>query len=100
MELRKPRYNLTDIQKQMADVKGLRMTFSSRRGLLELDFDENDAISVIKELKNIDFYKSMTTHKNNTIWQDVYKTTYKYVGLYIKFQMDCNGYFVISFKEL
>ena len=100
MELRKPHYRLTDIQKQMIDVKGLRLTFSSRKGLLELDFNEHDAVNAIQGLSNIDFYKSMTTHKNNSIWQDIYKTIYKQVDLYIKFQIDCNGYFVISFKEL
>lgn len=100
MELRKPHYSLIDIQNQMTNVKSLRLTFSSRKGLLELDFNEYDAMNAIQGLKNIDFYKSMTTHKNHSVWQDVYKTTYKYVDLYIKFQMDNNGYFVISFKEL
>lgn len=41
----------------------------------------------------------MTTHLNYQIWQDVYNTEYNGYYLYIKFQVDEMGHFVISFKE-
>jgi motility quorum-sensing regulator/GCU-specific mRNA interferase toxin len=50
--------------------------------------------------KQKDFYKSMTTHADHTIWQDVYHATLK-TGLvaYIKVTLRENGTVVIQFKE-
>jgi motility quorum-sensing regulator/GCU-specific mRNA interferase toxin len=57
-----------------------------------------DALAVVQGLSNADFYKSMTTHADHTVWQDVYLADWLGVGLYIKFQQ-AGEYFVISFKE-
>ena len=75
MEKRKQSYKLVDIQQQMSDVSGLRLTTSSRQGLVELDFDENDAVAAIQNLTAQDFKKSMTTHRNHKVWQDVYNSS-------------------------
>lgn len=48
MEKRTQSYKLADIQKQMVDIDGLQLTATARNGLLELDFDENDAVSAIQ----------------------------------------------------
>ncbi len=100
MEKRKQSYQLADIQNQMKNIDGLRLTSSSRKGLIELDFDDNDAVNVIQALTIKNFKKSMTTHNNHRVWQDVYNSSYKDVDLYIKFQQDEEGFFTISFKEL
>ncbi len=42
----------------------------------------------------------MTTHQDYKVWQDVYKSSFKGIELYIKFQQDSHGYFTIGFKEL
>lgn len=41
----------------------------------------------------------MTTHMDHRIWQDVYNTIFNGYEIYIKFQMDEEGHFIISFKE-
>lgn len=41
----------------------------------------------------------MTTHIDHQVWQDVYNTEYNGYFLYVKFQVDEAGYFVVSFKE-
>ncbi len=41
----------------------------------------------------------MTTYADHHIWQDVYNTEYNGYSLYIKFQVDEMGHFIISFKE-
>lgn len=47
-----------------------------------------------------DLDKSMTSHLDHTIWQDVYKPTVGKTELYVKFTVDRQGqYFLISFKE-
>lgn len=58
------------------------------------------AVNVVLGLKQKDFYKSMTTHADHTIWQDVYHARLK-SGLmaYIKVTLRENGTVVIQFKE-
>lgn len=46
-----------------------------------------------------DFYKSMTTHGDHRVWQDVYHGHWNSIALYIKFQR-AGEYFVVSLKEL
>ncbi|MBP9764624.1 MAG: type II toxin-antitoxin system MqsR family toxin [Gammaproteobacteria bacterium] len=50
-------------------------------------------------MKKTDFIKSMTTFHDHKVWQDVYNTSFGGFELYVKFQKDELGYFVISFKE-
>lgn len=95
-----PAYCLADIQAQMKSVKGLRLTASARAGIVALDWDDEVAVRVIQKLSSRHFYKSMTCYGNSKVWQDVYRTVYEEIKLYIKFQQDEDGYFTISFKEL
>jgi len=54
---------------------------------------------VISGLSRKNFFKSMTTHQNHRVWQDVYHGEWSGKQLYIKFQQ-AGEYFVVSFKEL
>jgi len=56
-------------------------------------------VNTIQSIKRSDFLKSMTTYADHRIWQDVYNTTFNGYLLYIKFQIDEEGHFVVSFKE-
>ena len=100
MEKRTPHYKLAEIQAQMVSIETLRLTASSRTGLAALGWRFHDALEVVKNLTKKDFFKSMTTYKDAKVWQDVYRPTYKGIELYVKFQMDEQGYFTISFKEV
>lgn len=64
-----------------------------------MGFSQQDMVDAIQQLKRNDFVKSMTTHADHRIWQDVYNTEYNGYQLYIKFQVDEVGHFIISFKE-
>lgn len=78
----------------------LIMTSSAKRGQIELDFSDNDVVATIQALKTKDFYKSMPPeHTNFVAWQDVYKTSFKGVNLYIKFQVNAKKELILSFKE-
>lgn len=59
---------------------------------------EDDVWGVLLKLTPREFYKSMTTHHNHRIWQDVYHAAHEGRTLYIKIQ-DAGGYLLISFKE-
>lgn len=56
-------------------------------------------VSIINTLTPADFYKSMTTHADHTIWQDVYRPTTPYGSLYIKLTV-IDDVLIVSFKEL
>jgi motility quorum-sensing regulator/GCU-specific mRNA interferase toxin len=57
-----------------------------------------EAIGVILSLTPKDLYKSMTSHSNHTIWQDVYKKDWENNKLYIKLQIVNEETIIISFK--
>jgi motility quorum-sensing regulator/GCU-specific mRNA interferase toxin len=60
---------------------------------------QTDALAVVQKLTRKNFYKSMTTHADHRLWQDVYHSKWNGSSLYIKFQR-AGEYFVVSFKEL
>jgi len=56
--------------------------------------------AVVLGLKSADFYKSMTTHADHRLWQDVYRTkTARDDEVYLKLSV-VEDVLIISFKEL
>lgn len=98
MEKRTPHYPLTKIQAQMKTVQDMNLTVSARSGIRDVGMAQADALTVVQALTSNDFCKSMTTHADHRVWQDVYHGRWNGVRLYVKFQLACE-YFVISFKE-
>jgi motility quorum-sensing regulator/GCU-specific mRNA interferase toxin len=98
MEKHKPHYLLKAIQAQMTTPEGMNLTLSALEGMRSAGMARVDALAVIQNLTAVDFYKSMTTHSDHRVWQDVYHAEWQEVALYIKFQQ-AGEYFVISFKE-
>lgn len=98
MEKQKPHYLLKAIQAQMTAPEEMNLTLSALAGIRAAGMRQVDAVTVIQQLTAGDFYKSMTTHEDHRVWQDVYHAEWQEVALYIKFQQ-LGEYFVISFKE-
>lgn len=99
MEKHSPHYPLIEIQAQMATVQEMNLTVSARSGIRAAGMAQADALTVVQGLAHKDFYKSMTTHADHRVWQDVYHGRWNGGALYIKFQRS-GKYFVVSFKEL
>ena len=99
MEKHTPHYSLTEIQAQMTTVQQMNLTVSARTGIRAVGMAQADALAVVQRLTRKDFYKSMTTHADHRVWQDVYQGRWSGTALYIKFQW-AGEYFVVSFKEL
>lgn len=99
MEKHSPHYALAEIQAQMTSVLDMNLTLSARSGIRLAGMAQADALAVVQCLGRKDFYKSMTTHGDHRVWQDVYHGQWGDIALYIKFQQ-AGGYFVVSFKEL
>lgn len=99
MEKRRPHYDLKAILAQMICVEEMNLTLSAQQGIRAAGMTRSEALVVINQLSVTDFYKSMTTHQSNRIWQDVYHAKWREKLLYVKFQQ-AGEFFVISFKEL
>ena len=55
---------------------------------------------MVSALRPSNFYKSMTTHADHRIWQDVYRTTIASgADVYIKLTV-MGDVLIVSFKEL
>jgi hypothetical protein len=95
----KPAYELRAIKLAFNSVNKLNMTVSAMQGQYALGFSDQDVVDAIQSLTSADFYKSMRpTHHEFLAGQDVYKSVFKSVTLYIKFQVDSRGEVVVSFK--
>jgi motility quorum-sensing regulator/GCU-specific mRNA interferase toxin len=62
-----------------------------------MDFDS--MITVVMTLTMTDFYKSMTTHVDHRIWQDVYRPITPMGEVYLKLTV-IDEVLIVSFKEL
>lgn len=92
-------YDLDAIKQTFSSVEKLRVTATALKDARLIGFSRQDMIEAIQQLKRRDFVKSMTTHADHRVWQDVYNTEFNGYLLYIKFQVNEMGHFVISFKE-
>jgi len=97
---RKPTYDLEKIKKAFNNVNKLVMTATAKQDQISLDFSDQDVVNTIQNLRATDFYKSMApVTQGFTAWQDVYKSTFGGIELYIKFQINFNKELILSFKE-
>ena len=100
MEKRSSHYGLENIKDTFQKVSQLRMSRTARQETVKLGLTFEEVVSIIQSLRPRDFYKSMTTYADHTIWQDVYHSEYNGIPLYIKFMADnSENYLIISFKR-
>jgi motility quorum-sensing regulator/GCU-specific mRNA interferase toxin len=100
MEKKKPHYLLGEIQRLVAARKANAFTATALLGAAELGLSPDEAVNIVLSLRQTDFYKSMTTHADHRIWQDVYHAKLKSrLTAYIKVTLRENGIVVIQFKE-
>lgn len=98
MEKRTPHCPLPVI-KTLIEAGKVRTTHAARSGANALGFDYAEMLAVVAGLKPTDFYKSMTTHADHTIWQDVYRPSTVMGDVYLKLTV-IDDVLIVSFKEL
>lgn len=98
MEKRTPHCKLT-IVKALVEGGKVRTTQTARAGATELGLDYPSMLAVVMALKPVDFYKSMTTHADHSVWQDVYRTNTQVGDVYLKLTV-IDDVLIVSFKEL
>ena len=99
MEKQVPHYGLPVIKARVLKDGVLVFTATARQGASALGLSEFDAISVVLNLQRAQFFKSMTTHADHRVWQDVYHAPCPNGKIaYIKLTLQ-DGALVIQFKE-
>jgi motility quorum-sensing regulator/GCU-specific mRNA interferase toxin len=101
LEKRKPTYDLAAIKAAIGSVGTLSITSSALHDAVGLGFDRGSIAELIKTIERHMFYKSMTTHADHRVWQDVYHVPVEDgPTLYVKFQANVvTEFMVMSFKE-
>ena len=98
MEKQTPHCKLIVI-KSLLEAGKVRTTQTARVGANELGLSFSEMLEVVMELVPTDFYKSMTTYADHTVWQDVYRPSTKVGDVYLKLIV-INDVLIVSFKEL
>ncbi len=98
MEKRTPHCKLA-IVKTLVEAGKVRTTHAARTGANELGLEFSDMLAVVMTLTPADFYKSMTTHVDHTVWQDVYRPSTQAGDVYLKLTV-IDDVLIVSFKEL
>ena len=100
MEKRRPTYDLQAIKVALGATDTLAMTTTALRDALALGFDRAGVVETIVGIERHMFFKSMTTHADHRVWQDVYRVPARGLMLYVKFQADVvTAFTVMPFKE-
>jgi motility quorum-sensing regulator/GCU-specific mRNA interferase toxin len=98
MEKSTPHCKLS-ITKTLVEAGQVRATHSARLGAAALGLELCDMLAVINALTPADFYKSMTTYADHTVWQDVYRPSTQAGDVYLKLTV-IHDVLIVSFKEL
>jgi len=85
--------------KAMIEAGKVRSTMSALAGGAALGFDFEGIVEIVKSLTMTDFYKSMTTHADHRVWQDVYRPNTTAGEVYLKLTV-VDEVLIVSFKEL
>jgi motility quorum-sensing regulator/GCU-specific mRNA interferase toxin len=98
MEKRTPHCRLA-VVKTLVEAGRVRTTQAARVGANELGLTFSEMLDVVASLTPADFYKSMTTHADHTVWQDVYRPGTQGGDVYLKLTV-IDDVLIVSFKEL
>ena len=98
MEKRSPHFKLAVVKTLVYACK-VRTTNAARVGASELGISLSDMLAVLTTLTPADFYKSMTTHADHRVWQDVYRPNTQWGDLYLKLTV-IDDVLIVSCKGL
>ncbi len=87
------------VVKGLIEAGKVRATMSALVGGAALGFDFDGMVEVVMALAPADFHKSMTTHADHRIWQDVYRPMTAAGRVYLKLTV-IDDVLIVSFKEV
>ena len=74
MEKGKAHYSLAAVKAVVKEQGINAFTRTAQYGAADMGLSETQAVDVVLALESRMLYKSMTTHVDHTVWQDVYHT--------------------------
>jgi len=98
VEKRTPHCRLA-VVKSLLTAGKVRATVSALCGGAAMGFGFEEIVGVVAALTPKDFYKSMTTHADHRIWQDVYRPNTPAGEVFLKLTV-IDDVLIVSFKEL
>jgi motility quorum-sensing regulator/GCU-specific mRNA interferase toxin len=99
-EKRKPTYDLAGFKQAFCSVDKLAVTTVALKGAVALGMNRQGIVDTIQTMERSHFYKSMTSHADPRVWQDVYHVPVEGCEVYLKFTADTVTEFkLLSFKE-
>ena len=87
------------VVKAMVGAGKVRTIRGAREGAVALGLDFDGMLAVVMALTTADFHKSMTTHADHRVWQDVYRPVTPAGEVYLKMTV-IDDVLIVSFKEL
>ncbi|HEX3439000.1 MAG TPA: type II toxin-antitoxin system MqsR family toxin [Pseudolabrys sp.] len=91
---------LETIKAKFSTVGALNVTGTALRTATKLGFGRQEIVNTIQAIERTCFFKSMTSHAEAKVWQDVYYVPHETTSLYVKFTSDVVTEFkLLSFKE-
>src|SRR5689334_21432410 len=95
-----PTYDLASFRLIFSSPEKLVATLTAVRDAQALGFNRSDMVAALQAMRRQHFYKSMTSHADHTVWQDVYHVPFRGLVLYVKFTADrITEFKLLSFKE-
>lgn len=97
---RRPTYDLEAFKVAFSTAGALNLTFTAANDAADLGFGKSEIVALIQTMQPMHFYKSMTSHADYKVWQDVYHVPSTVGLLYVKFTANTVTLFkLLSFKE-
>lgn len=97
MEKGAPHCRLVRVKTLLSEGR-VRSTASALVGGAALGLDFEDMLGIVMALSPSDFCKSMTTHADHRVWQDVYRRVTSVGEVYLKLTV-IDDVLIVSFKE-
>jgi motility quorum-sensing regulator/GCU-specific mRNA interferase toxin len=88
-----------EIVRAFIEAGRVRATRSASKEAAAMSLNFDGIVDVVLSLSSRDFYKSMTTHDDHRIWQDVYRPDTSVGPVYLKLTV-VDEVLIVSFKEL
>lgn len=99
-EKRKPTHDLEAFKSVFSTETSLNVTGTAVRTAAKIGFGRSEIVATIQTMERAHFFKSMTSHNDHRIWQDVYHVPSEAGLLYVKITTDAElEYLLLSFKE-
>ncbi len=98
MEKRSPHCQLS-VVRALVEAGKVRATGTALAGGAAIGLEFEQMIGIVMALTPRDFHKSMTTHADHRIWQDVYRPVTEVGEVYLKLTV-IDDVLIVSFKEL